>query len=222
MKEVIFAGNAITADILNSYLERDDRYHVAGFTTDDQYVEAGHTKVRDTIALSRLKTVCRPQDFVVIMAIGYSDLNRSRESMFHRLKSMGYHIETYIHPEARVYTDLLGEGCCVLPGAVVEPHVRLGDNTMVWANATVAHHSSVAANCWVASGAVISGQAQVGRNTFIGVNATIVNEVVVGEYNIVGAGALVTRNTETSSVYLARSGEKHRFPSQEYVRYQRL
>lgn len=220
MKKIVLAGNAITADILNSYLSKDDRYQVIGLTVDDDFLGSGGIQGLDSIALSRLKDVYSPQDCSVIMAMGYNDINRSRESMFHRIKDMGYCIESYVHPDAKVFTaHPLGEGCVVLPSAVMEPHVHLGANSMVWANVTIAHHASVAENCWIASGAIISGQAQVERNVFIGVNATIVNKVVIGEYCIIGAGALITKNTKASSVHLARSGEELRYSSQDYVKY---
>ena len=220
MKKIILAGNAITADILNCYLAQDDRYRVMGLTVDDEFVPQGGIQGLDTIALSQLGNVYDPQQCAVIMSMGYNDINRSRESMFHRLKEMGFRIETYIHPDAKVYTQhTLGEGCVILPLAVIEPQVRLGANSMVWANTTLAHHSCIAENCWIASGATISGQAEVGRNTFIGVNATIVNKVVIGEYSIIGADALITINTKASSVHLARSGEELRYSSQDYVKY---
>ena len=220
MKKVILAGNAITADILNCYIARDDRYRVLGLTVDNDFLLQGGIQGLKSIALSNLRDTHGPQDCSVIMAMGYNDVNRSRESMFYRIKEMGYSIETYVHPDANVYTEHpLGEGCVLLPSAVLEPHVRLGANSMVWANVTLAHHSTIAENCWVASGAVISGQAQVERNAFIGVNATIVNKVVVGEYCIIGAGALITKNTKASSAHLARSGEEHRFSSQNYAKY---
>ena len=102
---------------------------------------------------------------------------------------------------------------------MLEPHVKLGENTMVWCNATLAHHSDVGDHCWIASGAVLSGKAIVSRNTFVGVNATVVNDVVVGEYNVIGGGALITKSTKPSSVHLARSGEELRFSSQDYVKH---
>lgn len=220
MKKIILAGNAITADILNCYLAQDDRYQVIGLTVDDEYVQQGGIEGLDSIAISQLGNVYDPQGCTVIMAMGYDDINRSRESMFLRLKEMGFRIETYVHPDAKVYTQhALGEGCVILPSAVIEPHVRLGANSMVWANTTLAHHSCVAENCWIASGATISGQAEIGRNTFMGVNATVVNKVVVGEYCIIGADALITKNTKASSVHLARSGEEFRYSSQDYVKY---
>jgi sugar O-acyltransferase (sialic acid O-acetyltransferase NeuD family) len=220
MKKIILAGNAITADILNGYIAQDNRYQVIGLTVDDAFLQGGGIQGIESIPLSHLREIYDPQDCAIIMAMGYNDINRSRESMFQRLKEMGFRIETYVHPDAKIYTQLpLGEGCVILPSAVLEPHVRLGANSIVWANVTIAHHSSIAENCWLASGAVISGHAQIERNVFIGVNATIVNKVAVGEYCIIGAGALITKNTKGSSVHLARSGEELRYSSQDYVKY---
>lgn len=220
MKKVVLAGNAITAEIINCYLVNDERYKVVGLTVDDDFVSQGGINGLDTIALSRMSEIHKPQDCVIIMAIGYNNLNCSRESVFYRLKDMGYAIETYVHPDARVYTEHpLGEGSVILPFAVIEPYVHIGENCVVWCNATLAHHSTVEAHCWIASGAVISGQAKVMRNAFIGVNATVVNEVVVGEYSIIGGGALVTKSTKSSTVHLARSAEQIRFSSQDYEKY---
>lgn len=220
MTNVILAGNAITADILYSYLKSDNRYTVVGLTVDDEYLNQGGIEDIETYRLSALKESWSSKQCVVVMAMGYNDLNRSRESMFLRIKEMGYKIETYIHPDAGVYTENeLGEGSVVLPSAIIEPHSSVGSNTMVWCNVTLAHHSSIAENCWISSGAVVSGQARIKRNSFIGVNATIVNNVTVEENNIIGGGAFISKDTKPSTVHLARSGEEMRFSSQDYERY---
>lgn len=220
MKKTLLAGNAITAEILLDYLATDSRYDVAGLVVDDPYVHSGEIQGFQTIPFSELEQQYRSNDCLVIMAMGYADLNQSRESMYLRLKEKGYDIETYVHPDARIYTkESLGNGSVILPTAVLEPHVKLGDNCMVWCNATLAHHSRVADHCWIASGAVISGKARVEKNCFIGVNATVVNEVVVGEYGVIGGGALITKRTKPSTVHLARSGEELRFSSQDYAKH---
>jgi sugar O-acyltransferase (sialic acid O-acetyltransferase NeuD family) len=219
-KKIVLAGNAVTAEILSAYLHQDARYEVAGFTVDDEFVTKGGIAGARTVGLSEAVNTFAPDNHRVIMAVGYSDLNRTREAMFERLKAMGYSVETYIHPDARVYTDQpVGEGSVVLPGAVVEPHARVGPNTMVWSNVTVAHHSSVGDHCWLGAGTVISGQAKVLRNTFLGVNCTVVNDVTVGEFNIIGAGAMISRDTKPHSVHLARSAEPFRYSSEEYIKH---
>jgi len=132
----------------------------------------------------------------------------------------GLHDRSLRSSEARVHSRIpLGEGCVVLPGAVIEPFVTVGANAMVWANVTLAHHCSVAEHCWIASGSVVSGQARVLRNTFVGVNATIVNAIRVAEYNIIGAAAMVSKDTKPNSVHLSRSAEPLRYSSDDYVKY---
>lgn len=220
MTKLVLAGNAVTAEILLSYLRGDSRYEVAGLTVDDAYADKGTVAGWTTTPLSRLRDAFPPGEVRVLMAMGYDDLNRVRESMFRRLKEMGYGIESYVHPQAMVHTgEALGEGCIVLPGAVVEPLAVVGANTAVWCNVTLAHHSRVGDNCWVAAGTVVAGQASVGRNCFVGVNATVVNKVNVADHNVVGAGALITRDTKPSTVHLARSAEPLRYSSEDYVKH---
>lgn len=220
MKKIVLAGNSVTAEILYAYLKRDARYEVVAMTVDDEFVAAGSMNEVRSVPLSRLAAELPPTDVSIIMAMGYNDLNRSRASLFERLRGQGYTLETYVHPDARVYTEhAMGEGSIVLAGAVVEPHARVGANTMVWCNVTLAHHSVVEDNCWIASGAVISGQAVIGRNAFVGVNATVVNKIVVAELNVIGAGALITKDTKVNSVHLARSAEEWRYSADDYVKF---
>ncbi|WP_295433038.1 acetyltransferase [uncultured Thiodictyon sp.] len=220
MTKIVLVGHAITAGVLNSYLRRDRRFDVVGLTVDDEFLDQGGVAGLPAVGLSQLQERFPPATTRLLMAVGYNDLNRVRESLFMSVKAMGYGVETYVHPDAKVFTEIpLGEGCVVLPGAVLEPHARLGANSMVWCNVTLAHHSSVDDHCWIASGAVISGQAKVLRNSFIGVNATVVNEVTVGEYNIVGANALMSKDTKSHTVHLARSAEPFRYSSDDYVKY---
>lgn len=220
MKPILLAGVGITAQIMLQYLKTDARYKVIGATADDEFLGGAKIDSVPIVPFSQLTKKISPRDCSVIMAMGYADLNRARESMFNRLKEIGFGIETYLHTDARVFSDqALGEGCVALAFAVVEPHATVGANTMIWCNTTLAHHSSIAENCWIASGAVVSGQTKISRNTFVGVNATITNSLTVAEYNIIGGGALITKNTKPSTVHLARSAEVIRFTSQDYVKH---
>src|SRR5262249_34157797 len=203
-QRIILAGNAVTAQILHSYLVGDARYELVGLTVDDEYVSSGLLTAIRSVPTSEAKQAFSPSDCRVVMAIGYDNLNRVRESMFFRLKTMGYVMETYVHPQAQVHSaNPLGEGCVILPGAVIEPYATVGANTMVWTNVTLAHHCSIAEHCWIAAGTVVSGQAKVLRNSFLGVNSTIVNDVTVSEYTIVGASAMVSKDTKPHTVHLA-------------------
>lgn len=220
MEKVLLAGNGITAQILCQYLNRDSRYDVVGLTVEESFLGKGVIDCYPEVGISEASTIFPPETHSIIMAIGYNDLNRTRERMFFQLKALGYQIETYIHPDARVFTDnIIGEGSVILPGAVIEPCVQLGVNTMVWSNVTLAHHCIVGDHCWVATGAVVSGQASVLHNSFLGVNCTVVNDITVEKFNIIGADAMISRDTKPQSVYLSRSAEKFRYLSEDYAKH---
>jgi sugar O-acyltransferase (sialic acid O-acetyltransferase NeuD family) len=217
---VILAGNATTAEIIYSYLKNDTRYEIVATTVDDKYVEHNRLQNIPSIGISNLMASYKPDEVNIIMAMGYNDLNRVRESFYNRLRDDGYEILTYIHEDAQVYTEnSIGKGVVILPGAVIEPHVTVGNNTMIWCNSTLAHHSIVEENCWIATGTVLSGQAKINRNSFVGVNATIVNEVEVGAFNIIGAAALISKNTKPNTVHLSRTAEIFRCSAEEYIKF---
>lgn len=220
MKKILLAGNSVTANIIAGYLRSDLRYEIKACVVDDEFVSDGGVESLRSLALSHLPAIYPADQISVIMAMGYSDLNRGREKMYNKLREMGYVVETYIHPDAKVYSENpIGEGSVVLPGAVIEPYAKIGADTLVWCNVTVAHHSSVSDHCWIASGSVIAGYSSIGRNTFMGINSTIINKIEVAEFNLIGAGALITKNTKPNTVHLARSAEPLRYSSNDYVKY---
>jgi len=220
MKKVILAGNGITANILNEYLKNDSRYSVVATVVDDEFVKSNSLNNLPSIGISELLNHYPIDEVTIIPAAGYNNLNKVREHLFEQLKKNGYSFETYIHPDAKIFTTFpIGEGSVILPGSVIEPFVKIGTNTMIWCNVTLAHHSEIRNNCWIASGSVISGSAIIGNNTFVGVNATIVNEIEIKSYNVIGGGAMITKSTKESSVHLARSAEVFRYSSEDYAKY---
>lgn len=220
MKKILIAGNGITAEIICAYLRSDSRYEVVGLAVEDEYANLGAVNGYQSFGLSSLGETFSPATHSVIVAIGYDNLNQTRERIFFKLRRMGYGMEPYIHPDAKVYDNrLVGIGCVVLPGAVIEPNATVGINTMVWSNVTLAHHCQVGDHCWIAAGTVVSGQAKVLDNTFLGVNSTIVDGVTVSEFNVVGASAMISKNTKPHTVHLARSAELIRYSAEDYVKH---
>jgi len=222
MRKIVIIGNGITAELLYEYLQHDDRYQIEAFSVDSQYIQDDRFFNRPVVDLANLPERYPPGDYGVLMAVGYGDLNRNRERIFARLKAMGYSIETYIHPDAKVYSPHIGEGALIMPNALIDVFAHVGANTVVWGNCTVAHHAKVGPNCWLASGCVLSAGVEIGTNSFIGVSATVVNNVRVGSHNIIGAGALVVRNTGDFKVYISRQTEVFRLGSEDYLRFSKL
>ena len=220
MKNILVAGNTITAELILGYLKYDRRYKVAGLVVDDEYVSSSSIKEYKSYGISGITKNFGTDDFSIIMGIGYSNLNQSRADFFFKLKDLGYSIETYVHEPAKIFNDNnIGEGSIILSSAIIEPHVKVGINSCVCSNVILAHHSTIGDHNWIASGTVVSGQAKILDKCFIGVNSTIINEVTIGNKCIIGGAAMISKSTKDNTVFLNRSAEPLRFDSNDYIKH---
>ena len=170
MQNIIIIGNSIAADILYGYLHSDKRYEVTCFAVDKEYITDKTKFGLQVLEINTLPVKFTTKGYKVVLGIGYNNLNQNREAIFNRIKSMGYTLETYIHPSAVVhYGATIGEGSMVLSNSVVEPFAEIGCNSFIWSNCTIAHHSKVHSHCWIASNTVLSGEAVIKDLSFIGV-----------------------------------------------------
>lgn len=222
MAKIIMIGNSISAELMYEYLRYDGRYQVEAFAVDTQFVKEKSLFDRPVVDLADLTAQYPPSSNRVLLAVGYGDLNRNRERIFARLKQMGYAVETYIHPDAKIYGNRIGEGSIIMPNAFIDVYAQIGANTVIWGNCSVAHHANVGANCWLATGCVLSAGVELGDNSFVGVSATVVNNVRVGSHNIIGAGSLIVRNTVDFEVYISRQTDKFRLGAEDYLRFAKL
>ncbi|NNC98867.1 MAG: acetyltransferase [Gammaproteobacteria bacterium] len=224
MQKIILIGNAISADIIHAYLAEDNRYEVVAFSVDKSHIKENTKMGLPVIATELLAGSYSLSTHKVIMAVGYSNLNKVRQELFKRVKEMGFTAETYIHPDAKIYNGgvdggNIGEGSIIMPQTTLEVFTTIGENSVVWANCLIGHHSNIGDNCWLASGTVLAGETAVGDNTFLGVNVTISHQVKVAALNIIGSASAIHKDTRENEVYLSRQGEKHRFPATDYAQY---
>jgi len=220
MQPIIIFGNSVVAEIMYQFLKDDSRYHVVAFAADKEYIKEEKLFNLNVYDINTFKNKFDIEQYKVILAIGYGELNCIRERIFNRVKKIGFEIETYIHKDAKVYTsNKIGEGSIIMPNTIIEPFVEIGRNTVIWSNCSVAHHSKVQDNCWIATGTVLAGKVVVKNNCFIGVGVTIAYDVTIENSNVLGAGTMISKNTKQDEVYLCRNGEKHRFDSKNYANY---
>lgn len=135
------------------------------------------------------------REIELVNAIGSVSTTKLRTYIFTFFKSRGYHFLNIIHPSAVVSsTVLLGEGVQIMAGAIIQPFVRIGDNTIINTSASIDHDCYIGKNCHIAPGCVLSGSVTVGEGTHIGTGTNIIQNVKVGKNVIIGAGSLVLKH----------------------------
>lgn len=196
MRSIIF-GTGQFAEIAKEYSNNT----TSAFTVEQKYCKTNEFLGLPLIPFEEIEKHYPPENYELITAIVYGDLNRTRERIFKQAKDKGYSV-----PSKRVTNSFIadnvqiGEGCYIFEGNVIQTGVKIGNNVILWSSNHQGHHSILEDNVFISSHVVISGNCKIGRNCFIGVNATIGDGVTVGEYSWISPGAIVTKDVPPHSL----------------------
>jgi len=205
VKPVIIFGTGDYARIAKVYLDSDSPYEVVAFAVDEAYRDREELLGVPVLPAERLVDTHPPSDFALLVAIGYSRVNKARRSVYERQEGLGYELISYVSSAAQLVTDVeIGENCFVFEANVIQPFVRIGDNVVIWSGNHIGHDSTIGSHCFIASHAVISGNVTIGESCFVGVNATVRDGVTIASDCVIGAGALIMKDTAQGDVYVPR------------------
>lgn len=110
-----------------------------------------------------------------------------------KMEKAGGEISKFISNSAYVgsYGTTIGDGCELMPGAIVTNNVILGKGILMNLKASVSHDTSIGDFSELACGVSVAGRCKIGKNVFIGTNSCINPEISIGDNSIIGAGSVV-------------------------------
>ncbi|MYB40481.1 acetyltransferase [Candidatus Saccharibacteria bacterium] len=136
-----------------------------------------------------------------VVAIGR--IGKDRNSILRYLNKNGIRTPSILSSNCYISkTVSIGNGCYVLPGAVLDNNAKLGDGCLVNISATIAHETIIGCGTHIAPGATICGSVTIEDDVFIGANATVLPRLFIGARSVIGAGAVVTRNVEPDTIVI--------------------
>lgn len=220
MQRIVIFGAGVIADVLASYIEHDKAFEIAAFCIDEQYVTTDTHLGRPLVPFETVQDSYPPDQYAMIVAIGYHGLNEARAAKCGEAKDKGYRLESFVSAHAhRCGPVQVGENCIVLDNVTLQPGVSIGNDVVIWSMSLIGHHSTIRDHAWIASMSVISGNCTIGERCFLGVNTLVGHEVTVGDRCFFGAGASVTEKTiEPDGVYVDTPTARNRIPSGRFAR----
>lgn len=124
-----------------------------------------------------------------------------RLDVFAALKIVGYDFLALQHPTAVIAGDaVVEEGSQVMAGAILQPGVRIGVNTIVNTRAAVDHDCRIGEHAHIAPGAVLCGDVEVGDQSHIGAAAVVIQGIRIGKRCMIGAGAVIRRDIADNTI----------------------
>ena len=128
-------------------------------------------------------------DKFYVCAIG--DVN-IRASIFDKVKLMGGHFFTIIHPSVRISASCsVDEGAIICPGAILTDNVKIGKNVIINLNVMCGHDVEIGDHSILCPMVNINGNVNVYWKVFIGSSAVLTPGTRIGEDCKISAGSVV-------------------------------
>lgn len=193
-KSVIIIGagghGKVIADIIQKSGDR-----IVGFLDDNPCIGANF------IGFPMLGTVddYKKFDNEFVIAIGNATI---RERIVRKLSNVSWY--TAVHPTA-IISDMdvkIGEGTVVMANAVINTGSRIGKHCIINSSSVVEHDNKIADFVHISVGVKLAGTVNVGKSCWIGIGAVVSNNVNICGNCMIGAGAVVIKDIGETGTYV--------------------
>ncbi|MEW6172104.1 MAG: NeuD/PglB/VioB family sugar acetyltransferase [Bacillota bacterium] len=201
LPQIVIIGAGGHAKVVADIILKIGRYQIAGHTAPGNPPPAARLKFRYLGNDNVLPSLWKQGVKLAALGVGGVGDNRPRRRIYEHIHSLGFSTPPLVHPAAIVADGVLPvEGLVIAPGAVVNPRVEFGVNTIINSAAVVEHDCVLGEHVHVAPGAVLCGGVRVGSLAHVGAGAVVIQGVALGEGAVVGAGAVVLHDVEPWTV----------------------
>lgn len=202
-KKLVVYGIGETAEIVADYFKHDSDFEVVGFTVDKAYLKQEELFGLPVVPFEEVEKTFDAEDHYMFAAASFGKLNRTRTEMYHKAKAKGYTMATYVSSKAFVWHNVeIGENSFIFEHNVLQYHVKVGNNVILWSGNHIGHRTKIEDNCFISSHVVISGFCTIGANSFLGVNSSFNDEINFGKDGVTGNSTVVVKHTEPGKIYV--------------------
>lgn len=200
-KQIVIFGDTMFSAEVKSILQKEGGNPIA-FTLDSNYIKSTTFCDLPVYPYESLEQYVDIENVEILLSIGYNKMNHNRELKYQVCKSRGFNIHTFMSNQAMVYSDSIGEGCIIMPGAYIGPFSTIGICNVIRSGCVLSHHDRVGNFNWIADGCTYGGDAVQGNNCFIGLGTTIRNSISIADQTFIGAHSYVSSSTIQNGVYI--------------------
>jgi sugar O-acyltransferase (sialic acid O-acetyltransferase NeuD family) len=214
--KLLIYGNGKMAKMLYPYLKKE--YDVLSFIVEEKYIKDLSFLDVPVMPYENLEKLYAPEEHLIIIAVGYAEMNLIRERKYFELKKLGYEFINYIHPSVYFPESMsIGDNNIVMEYVSIHPYSSIGAGNFISSNSNIGHDCIIGNFNWINSGVSLAGGVTVNNNCVLGINSTVSHGVFIENECFIGATCIITQNTEKKEVYLPEASTKFRLDSKFFL-----
>lgn len=203
-KDFVIFGNGGFADLIYYYLKSDTPFfkNLKAFVISKEYIQEKNLNGLSVLEENNFIKNFEPKNTIIVMGIGYINLNKVREKIFLKYKNKGYNFFNYLSSNANIEINEFNfEGVSIFSSCIVQPYTKIGSNVIIRNNCNISHHCNIEDGVFLSNNVCTGGKVVIGKNSFIGLSTIIIDNTKIGINNFISAGSLVTTSTKNDGVY---------------------
>lgn len=197
MKQFVIIGTTMFSAELSNMMEG-----VISFTVNSMYLDKSEFCNLPVYPFENIQDYVDINNTEFVLGVGYSLMNKNRESIYNACKERGFKIHTFVSPYSIVLADNIGEGSIIMPGVYIGPYSNIGIGNIIEANSTLPHHNTIGNFNWIAPGCTFGGGVNMENNCFVGLSSVVRNEIIIRNMTLIGAHSYISKDTQQESVML--------------------
>lgn len=207
-KNYVIYGDTPFAEEIYRIISYEGRDSVAAFTNDRTFMTRKEIEGKTIIPFDELnKTLKEP--FEILLAYGYTKMNRLRAKVFSECTSAGMKVGTYISTNALCYSSQVREGSMVWPNVYIGPGASIGRCNIIQASCTLAHDNIIGDFNYFAPGVVLGGRVCIANYCFLGLNCTVKSDVFLPNETLLGCGCNMLKSSDSGGVFIGNPAKLH-------------
>ena len=193
MKHLVIIGASGHGRVIADIALRNG-YDIVGFLDDNESL----TELMGYPVLGKIEDVDKySKDNQFIVAIGSNSI---RENI---VCTYDVTWATLVHPAAVIGMDVkIGEGTVIMANAVVSPGSSIGKHCIINTGAVVEHDNVIKDFSHISCNATLAGTISIGRNVYIGAGAIVRNNLSICDNCVIGAGGVVVKDLLEEGTYI--------------------
>ncbi|MCO4329235.1 acetyltransferase [Staphylococcus hyicus] len=189
MKKLILIGNGGHAKVIRDIVALNKDFQLVGYL-DERVTEYF---VKDNLFYDSLENIYKYRhNYYFCIAIGN---NKVREKIFIGSNIPINQYATLIHPSSYISPSVkIGDGTVVMANAVINADSIIGNHVIINTGAIVEHDNSISNYAHISPNATLTGGVIIKESVHIGASAVVNPLIEIGNHSIVGSGATVVKN----------------------------